>query len=246
MNYHIVIPARMESERLPGKPLLEIAGRPMIEHVHRRACEAGAGSVVIATDSSAIRQAAEGFGARVVMTSSEHRSGSDRIAECAQLCGWSDGALIVNLQGDEPLMPAACLAQAAELLVREPLADVASLYWPIDSPREAGDPNTVKVVLDRSGFALYFSRSLIPHPRASKPVSGWKRHIGLYAYRAGALRAFSGMEPSPLEQAERLEQLRFLEAGRRIIMARACELIPAGVDTPEDLERVRRMIPGGG
>jgi 3-deoxy-manno-octulosonate cytidylyltransferase (CMP-KDO synthetase) len=244
MSYHIVIPARMESERLPGKPLREIAGRPMIEHVHRRACEASADSVVIATDSEAIQAAARGFGASVVLTSPEHKSGSDRIAECAQRSGWSDEALIVNLQGDEPLMPATCLAQAADLLERTSQADVASLYWPIDSSDEANDPNTVKVVVDRSGFALYFSRSLIPHSRATEPASGWKRHIGLYAYRAGALRAFSRMEPSPLEQTEKLEQLRFLEAGRRIIMARACEPIPAGVDTPEDLQRVRQLIPG--
>jgi 3-deoxy-manno-octulosonate cytidylyltransferase (CMP-KDO synthetase) len=235
----------MESQRLPGKPLLQIAGRPLIEHVYRRACEADAASVVIATDSPEIRKAALGFGAEAVMTSAEHTSGSDRIAECAKLLGWPRDALVVNLQGDEPLMPAPCLAQVADLLVREPAADVASLYWPIETPAEAADPNVVKVVVDHAGLALYFSRAMIPHPRAADAGGHWKRHIGLYAYRVGALQEFTQLEPSPLERIEKLEQLRFLEAGSRIVMDRAADPIPAGVDTPEDLERVRRLIRGG-
>jgi 3-deoxy-manno-octulosonate cytidylyltransferase (CMP-KDO synthetase) len=242
----------MASQRLPGKPLLPIAGRPLLEHVYRRACEAGADSVVIATDSEDIHTAATGFGAEVVMTSASHQSGSDRIAECADICGWPDEGLVVNLQGDEPLMPPACLAQAANLLNDVPAAAVASLYWPIASPEEVEDPNVVKVVVDCNGMALYFSRSVIPCPRNSRDVSGamaaginWYRHIGLYAYRAGALRSFAAMDASPLETAERLEQLRFLESGRQIVLAQAVEPIPAGVDTPEDLERVEALMPAG-
>jgi len=252
-RYHIVIPARMASQRLPGKPLLPIAGKPLIEHVYRRACEATAQSVVIATDSPELQEAAVRFGAEVVMTSAAHESGSDRIAECVDIQGWPDDALVVNLQGDEPLMPAACLEQAAELLERTPGSDVASLYWPIDLPAQVEDPNVVKVVVDEAGNALYFSRSVVPHPRNFSTVSSamnsgatWKRHIGLYAYRVRALQAFTSMAPSPLESVEKLEQLRFLEAGRGIVMARACEFIPAGVDTPEDLERVRGLVPGSG
>ena len=158
--------------------------------------------------------------------------------------------MIVNLQGDEPLMPAACLDQVAGLLNKAPGADVASLYWPIETSAQVEDSNVVKVVLDGSGMALYFSRSVIPHPRnisvpaALQAGTQWNRHIGLYAYRASALKAFTGLPPTPLERAERLEQLRFLESGRRIAMERACEFIPAGVDTAEDLERVGQLIPG--
>jgi 3-deoxy-manno-octulosonate cytidylyltransferase (CMP-KDO synthetase) len=238
-GFHIVIPARMESQRLPGKPLLEIAGKPLVEHVWRRARQAGAETVVLATDSSEIRAAAEKFGAEVVMTSDAHQSGSDRIAECAELLAWPNDALIVNLQGDEPLMPPGCLRQVAALLQETEDADVASLYWPVASEQEARDPNVVKVVVDREGFALYFSRSLIPYPRGGEDLAGWKRHIGLYAYRGAALRAFTRAAPGPLERSERLEQLRFLECGRRILMARSDEPIPAGVDTPADLDRVR-------
>jgi 3-deoxy-manno-octulosonate cytidylyltransferase (CMP-KDO synthetase) len=244
MSFRIVIPARMASERLPGKPLLELAGLTLIEHVFLRARDAGAEAVVIATDSEEIRAAAETFGAQCVMTSATHRSGSDRIAECADRMGWADDALIVNLQGDEPLMPAECLRQVAGLLEADPAADVSSLFWPIESNEEASDPNVVKVVTGCDGAALYFSRSPIPHLRGGAPhdTAGWKRHIGLYAYRAGALRAFTRLDPTPLEQLERLEQLRFLENGRRIAMDLACRAIPAGVDTPADLERVRRLL----
>lgn len=249
-NYHIVIPARMASERLPGKPLISIGEYSLIEHVYRRACQATAASIVIATDSRRIKKAATAFGADAVMTSADHTSGSDRIAECIEIKGWPDDTLVVNLQGDEPLMPAVCLDQAADLLMRDSGADVASLYWPIETPEEVEDSNAVKVVVDASGRALYFSRSVIPHPRNSTigdaMIQGavWNRHIGLYAYRAGALRAFTKMPPSPLEQTEKLEQLRFLEAGRHIVMERASQFIPAGVDTSADLERVKSMISG--
>lgn len=239
----------MASQRLPGKPLAMIAGHSLLEHVWRRARKTLANSVVIATDSEEILETARNFGAIAVMTDSGHASGSDRIAECADLQGWDDQTLIVNLQGDEPLMPPACLEQAAGLLQADPGADVASLYWPIETNAEAIDPNVVKVVLDQQGAALYFSRAVIPFPRslsgtvdAQARPGAWKRHIGLYAYRAGALRAFARMQATPLESLEKLEQLRFLESGRRIVMAQAREFIPAGVDTPEDLQRVRDVL----
>jgi 3-deoxy-manno-octulosonate cytidylyltransferase (CMP-KDO synthetase) len=252
MSYRIVIPARLASQRLPDKPLAQIGPATLIEHVFRRGRSSTASSVVIATDSPRIVEVAEGFGARAVLTSAAHTSGSDRIAECVDQFGWADDELVVNLQGDEPLMPPGCLDQVARLLETHAEADVASLYWPIAEVEEAIDPNVVKVVTDRNGYALYFSRSEIPHHRDPAEVRArrhgayaWKRHIGLYAYRAGALRAFAAMAPSPLEAAEKLEQLRFLESGHRIAMAEAAELIPAGVDTPADLERVRRMIEAG-
>lgn len=244
-EYCIVIPARLASERLPGKPLLEIAGRPLIEHVYRRARAAAARRVVIATDDAGIADRVQGFGAEVVMTSTAHQSGSDRIAECVRKLGWPDDTLVVNLQGDEPLMPAACLDQVAGLLAADPAADVATLFWPIADAAEAGDPNVVKVVTGRDGAALYFSRSPIPFPRGDRAVAGppgWKRHVGLYAYRAAALQAFTGWDPTPLERTERLEQLRFLENGRRIVLAEATEHIPAGVDSPGDLARVKAAL----
>jgi 3-deoxy-manno-octulosonate cytidylyltransferase (CMP-KDO synthetase) len=164
--------------------------------------------------------------------------------------GWPDATLVVNLQGDEPLMPPNCLDQVANILQQAAGADVASLYWPIDTPAAVHDSNVVKVVVSGAGQALYFSRSVIPHPRnvsveaALQAGAGWNRHIGLYAYRASALRAFTKMPASTLESLEKLEQLRFLEAGRRIVMECACEFIPAGVDTAEDLERVRKLQTG--
>lgn len=248
--YRIVIPARMASQRLPGKPLLSIKGQPLVEHVYRRAMESSAQSVVIATDSIEIQSAARAFGAEAIMTSDAHESGSDRIAECIDIMDWPDETLVVNLQGDEPLMPAACLDQVAALLHETPDADVASLYWPIESAREVEDSNVVKVVTDRAGKALYFSRSVIPYPRntsigaALQGGASWYRHIGLYAYRAAALRAYTAISPSRLERLEKLEQLRFLEAGKFIRMERACSFIPAGIDTPEDLERARQLFSG--
>jgi len=247
--YHIVIPARYASERLPGKMLLELAGKPLIQHVWQRATESSAESVVIATDDRRIVSAAEAFGATVVLTRSDHQSGSDRIAECADQLGWPDDRLVVNLQGDEPLMPANCLDQVAALLDQRPDCEVASLYWPISEAEEVLNPNAVKVVVASDGRALYFSRSPIPYERSSADVNAaisagkrWKRHLGLYAYRLSALRRYTAMQPTPLELAERLEQLRMLEQGGHIAMAQAGEFIPAGVDTPEDLEHTRKLI----
>lgn len=249
MEYNIVIPARMASQRLPGKPLLDIAGRPLIEHVFRQATLSSARLTVIATDDQQIFDAARNFGAEVVMTAPDHTSGSDRIAECADQLAWGDDQVIVNLQGDEPLMPPACLDQVAALLGRDPAADVASLYWPLVSSEEILNPNVVKVVVGEGGDALYFSRSVVPFPRSSGSLDAalhagfsWQRHVGLYAYRAQALRKFSTAQPTPLESAEKLEQLRFLETGKKIRMAQSCCLIPAGVDTGGDLERIRAII----
>ncbi|NNK97511.1 MAG: 3-deoxy-manno-octulosonate cytidylyltransferase [Xanthomonadales bacterium] len=247
--YHIVIPARYASERLPGKVLLDLAGKPLLQHVWLRACESSAQSVVIATDDERIVIAAEQFGAQVVLTATDHKSGSDRIAECATLLGWPDDHLVVNLQGDEPLMPAACLDQVATLLDQRADCEVASLYWPITAAEEVNNPNAVKVVTDAQGRALYFSRAPIPYTRDHQSVEAaiaaglsWKRHLGLYAYRLAALRRFTAYQPTPLELAERLEQLRIMEQGGKIAMAKACEFIPAGVDTSEDLERIRLLL----
>lgn len=252
-DYCIVIPARMASQRLPGKPLARLAGRSLIEHVYRCAQQSQASQVIVATDSEKVADHARDFGARVQLTSADHQSGSDRIAEVAAALQWPDETIIVNLQGDEPLMPAPCLDQVAALLQADRSAGMASLYWPVSNAHEAKDPNVVKVVLAQDGNALYFSRSLVPYPRDwSDPEHGleqamqsgmqWHRHVGLYAYRAGALKRFTATPATPLEQAEKLEQLRMLENGGRIVMAEACEFIPPGVDTPEDLARVESII----
>lgn len=248
-DYRVVIPARYESQRLPGKALLDVAGKPLLQHVWERAIESTAKEVVIATDHERISSTASDFGAIVVMTSNEHTSGSDRIAECAETMNWAETQIIVNLQGDEPLMPAQCLEQVARLLDTDSDADAASLYWPIEAEEELGDPNVVKVVVSQQGDALMFSRSPIPFPRDFSSFSQarnngiqWLRHLGLYAYRVSSLNRFAQTRPTPLEQSEHLEQLRYLETGRRIVMARACERIPAGVDTHDDLERVQKII----
>jgi 3-deoxy-manno-octulosonate cytidylyltransferase (CMP-KDO synthetase) len=248
-GYVIVIPARYDSQRLPGKLLLEVQGKPLLEHVWKRAGESGASQVVIATDDDRILHAAQRFGARVEMTASSHRSGSDRIAECAAAMGWDREQIIVNLQGDEPLMPPDCLDQVAKLLETRPDADVATLYAEIESDEDVHNPNVVKVVAAANGQALYFSRSAIPAARDFATVgqamrSGlrWRRHVGLYAYRRQALDWFSTAQATPLECAEKLEQLRFLEGGRQIVLGSALKPIPAGVDTPDDLERIRRLI----
>ena len=243
--YYIVIPARYASERLPGKVLLELAGQSMLEHVWRRASESSAETVVIATDDERIVTLAESFGAHVVLTRSDHQSGSDRIAECAAQLDWPADQLVVNLQADEPLMPPGCLDQVAALLDQRADCEVASLYWPITEADEVINPNVVKVITDCDNCALYLSRATIPYARTFAEVDTaiaagieWKRHLGLYAYRLAALQRYTSSSPTPLEMAERLEQLRVMEQGGRIAMAQACEFIPAGIDTPEDLERV--------
>lgn len=248
-DFRIVIPARMASERLPGKPLQDVCGKPLIQRVWECASRASATEVLIATEDEEVRDAAERFGARCQMTGAHHASGSDRIAECVRTLGWPDDAVVVNLQGDEPQMPAECLDQVAGLLQDDSAASAASLYQVIDDPAEVGDPNAVKVVVGEAGRALYFSRAVIPAPRghasvdeAVKAGMRWKRHVGLYAYRAATLKAMAARGPSPLEQVERLEQLRILESGGAIAMAEAVRPVPTGVDTARDLERVRRAF----
>ena len=245
--FRVVIPARYASQRLPGKPLLDIAGKPMIQHVYERACESGADEVVIATDDARIQAAAQGFADLVCMTASDHSSGTDRIAEVAKMLEWSDDILVVNLQGDEPLMPPGLLAQVAGTLESHADSDMATLAVPISSPAQLFDTNVVKVVADRNGYALYFSRAAIPWKRDlfdmnGEPQDSWLegvyRHLGIYAYRAGFLSGYSDLPVSPIERMESLEQLRVLWNGGRIAVDVAVDAPPAGVDTAEDLARV--------
>jgi 3-deoxy-manno-octulosonate cytidylyltransferase (CMP-KDO synthetase) len=250
--FRVVIPARHASTRLPGKPLVDIAGKPMIAHVHARAVESGATEVIVATDDERIAAACASFAADVQMTSPQHASGTDRLAEVALRRGWQDDDVIVNVQGDEPLLPPVLVRQAAGLLAAQPQAAIGTLATPIESLAEFLDPNVVKVVVRDDGLALYFSRAPIPWQRDGAPgglatqtaFAGALRHIGLYAYRAGALRRLAATPPSSLELAEKLEQLRALQAGLAIAVGRAAERPGPGVDTPEDLERVRRLLGG--
>jgi 3-deoxy-manno-octulosonate cytidylyltransferase (CMP-KDO synthetase) len=248
-SFVIVIPARYDSVRLPGKVLCDINGHSMIEHVWRSATRTSAAAVVVATDDERIAAVVRAFGGEAVMTSPDHHSGSDRIAECARALEWSEDQLIVNLQGDEPEMPPTCLEQVAALMTGREQAVAATLYWPIDSADEVADPNAVKIVVDGQGRALYFSRAPIPHPRGFESIAAamaagvsWYRHLGLYCYRNRAIQEFSTTAPTPLEKTEKLEQMRFLETGGTILAAQASEAIPAGIDTPADLERARARL----
>ena len=241
-DFIVVIPARYGSSRLPGKALADIGGRPMIAWVHEQARRCAASDVIVATDDARIAAACREHGARVEMTAAGHASGTDRIAELARRFGWDDEQIVVNVQGDEPLLPPKLVSQVAELLARTPGADIATLTTEVRSEDEFRDPNMVKVVTDRDGFALYFSRAPIPHRSAGPPANILRRHIGIYAYRAGRLKALSAAPPSPLEREERLEQLRALELGYRIAVADAVDTPPRGVDTQEDLEAIRAIV----
>jgi 3-deoxy-manno-octulosonate cytidylyltransferase (CMP-KDO synthetase) len=247
----IVIPARFGSSRFPGKPLALIDGQPMIQRVYTCAAASHASEVVIATDDERIAEAADGFGASVCMTASTHTSGTDRIAEVIEILGWDDDEIIVNLQGDEPLMPVELLNQVAEDLEHHTDAAIATLAVHLDDPDQVFDPNVVKVVTDKKGYALYFSRAAIPwirdelswgNPVAPDVAQGFRRHIGLYAYRAGFIREYVTWPPAPIETDESLEQLRVLWNGRRIHVSMASVLPPPGVDTPEDLQKVEQLI----
>jgi 3-deoxy-manno-octulosonate cytidylyltransferase (CMP-KDO synthetase) len=244
---HIIIPARYASTRLPGKPLADVAGKPLIQRVYECAANTGATAITIATDDERIRAAAESFGARVCMTSPQHRSGTDRLAEVIEKQAIGADEIVVNLQGDEPLMLPELIRDVAGKLVAHKDAMVATACHAIHDRESLVNPNVVKVVCDAKGYALYFSRAGIPWPRevmagkSGVAIQAY-RHIGLYAYRAGFVRRYASWPPCPLEEAEQLEQLRVLWHGERIVVHEAREMPEAGVDTPEDLERVRKYF----
>ena len=251
-DFVVAIPARHAATRLPGKPLRLLAGEPLVLHVARRALAAGAREVWVAADDERIAQALEGSGVHIAMTSQDHASGTDRLAECARIAGWSDDTVVVNLQGDEPFAPAAGVRAVADLLLRSGV-DMATLAAPVEDAQTLFDPNAVKVVWGSNNDALYFSRAPLPWPRDAftgdrprLPEGGhWWRHIGIYAYRVGFLQRFAAMPPGRLEQIEALEQLRVLEAGHRIAVAPTPAPFPPGVDTPEDLARAQARIDAG-
>lgn len=244
-----VIPARYGSTRLPGKPLLTLAGEPMVAHVWRRACQSQASRVVVATDDVRIRDAMQAYGAEVVMTRSDHPSGTDRLAEVAEQLKLKDEALLVNVQGDEPLIPPVLINQVAQRLADDADAVMATLAEPVTDVETLFNVNVVKVVRSLTGRALYFSRAPIPWDRehfSAQPAlletDAWLRHIGIYAYRAAFLSAYRDLAPSSLEQLEQLEQLRALQHGYAIQVALACTVNPPGVDTAEDLDRVKALL----
>ncbi|MDX5408713.1 MAG: 3-deoxy-manno-octulosonate cytidylyltransferase [Thauera sp.] len=252
--FRIVIPARYASTRLPAKPLADIGGKPMIVRVLERVQSAGAGEIWVATDHEAVRDAVQAAGAGVVMTRPDHPSGTDRLAEVAAARGWADEDIVVNVQGDEPLIDPAIVAAVAQALAEDGEAAIATAAHAIHDPAEVFNPNVVKVVCDADGRALYFSRAPIPWARdawgggeRTLPVGlPMLRHVGLYAYRVGFLRRYAGLAPSPLEHWEALEQLRALWHGYRIRVLELAQAPAAGVDTQEDLERVRAIFAAAG
>lgn len=249
VQFVVAIPARYGSQRLPGKPLLPIAGVPMVVHVARRALAAGAQEVVVATDDGRIAEALDDSGVSVVMTRADHASGSDRLAECAAIRGWSADTIVVNLQGDEPLAPVSGIRAVAETLANGD-APIATLAVQLHDSAELFDPNVVKLVRDVRGYALYFSRAPLPWPRDAFMGNRdelpdnvpFLRHIGIYAYRAGFLAQLTMLPRTPLEIAESLEQLRALEHGHAIAVGVAPEPFPGGVDTFADLARVEAWL----
>lgn len=250
--FKVVIPARLDSTRLPRKVLREIGGRPMLQYVWDAARRGGADETVIATDSAEVRTACEAFGATVAMTSTEHGSGTDRINEVALARRWSDDTVVVNVQGDEPLLPPALISDLAALLMGDAKADMATLAHPISALEDWLNPNVVKVVMDDSGHALYFSRAPIPWKRQALPTASPVlplgqafRHIGLYAYRVSALKRFSALPAAELEKTEALEQLRALANGMRIRVGVSQDAPPHGVDTEADLLAVTAIIERG-
>ena len=250
LRFKVVIPARYGSTRLPGKPLLTIAGKPMIAHVCERALEAGADDIIVATDNEKIKDTVCALGIKAVMTNPNHQSGTERIAEVVKHCGWEDNDIIVNLQGDEPLIPPLTIREVASALANQQLAGIATLAAKILDPEEIFNPNAVKVVVNKMGYALYFSRAPIPWERdafadAGREPSGnipYLRHIGLYAYKVDFLNRYCSWEPSPLEAIESLEQLRILWHGEAICVKIVDKTPEAGIDTAEDLIRVERIL----
>ncbi len=248
-DFIVVIPARYASTRLPGKPLRLIAGKPMLQHVHERATESRASDVIVATDDARIAKAAEAFGAQVCMTAAHHQSGTDRLAEVSRRCGWAGHQAVVNLQGDEPLMPPELIDQCAALL-ELPDVGMATLASPFVSREEFENPNAVKVIIDKAGDAIYFSRAAIPYARqpesAPLAMSTALHHHGIYAYRVDVLQRIVAAERSPLEASEQLEQLRALAMGVKIRVGIPRRRPGPGVDTEEDLARVERLLAGRG
>lgn len=253
MSFTVVIPARYASTRLPGKPLLDIAGQTMIERVWRRASESRADRVVVATDDQRIKACAEGFGAEVCMTRADHESGTDRLQEVAEQLQLTDDSIMVNVQGDEPLIPPAVIDQVAANLAANNTAGIATLAEPVSDIDTVFDANAVKVVTNAAGMALYFSRAPIPWARDEFAGAGkslpkgvpFRRHIGIYAYRVAFLNQFVSWPPAILERCEKLEQLRALENGIGIHVADAVEAVPGGVDTEADLLRLREQLENG-
>lgn len=245
MTFKVYVPARLGATRLPGKPLLEIAGKPLIQHVWERACASGAAAVVVATDEERIAQAVRAFGGDACLTASSHVSGTDRIAEAVRLRGEAPGTIIVNLQGDEPRMPANVIRQVAGLLQDHPEADMASVCEAFLTEVDWRDPNQVKVLRDVHDRALYFSRAPLPCPREPQPWQPGRehcRHVGLYAYRVRYLERFVTLPPHPMELTERLEQLRALADGAHLRVEEVCEACGPGIDTPADLARFEAWL----
>jgi len=245
-GFSVLIPARLASTRLPGKPLREIGGLPMILHVAERARLSGASAVWVATDDESVRDVCGDAGVSVVMTRGDHASGSERLAEACELLAMDDQEIVVNVQGDEPLIPPGIITQVAELLRDCNDAPMASLYHAMEHESDVRDPNAVKVVCDARDRALYFSRAPVPWDRDGQSLARspglWRRHIGVYAYRAGFLRRYVAWDPAPSERLEALEQLRALHHGAAIVMAEALEPPGPGIDTEADLERVRALV----
>ncbi len=242
MSFTVLIPARLASTRLPNKPLADIGGAPMVVRVAQRALLSGASQVVVACDDVSIQAACVAHGVNAVLTKTDHPSGSDRLAEACDKLGLTDETLVVNVQGDEPLIDPQLISQVANLLQKKPLAHMGTAAYAIESIADQSNPNIVKVVLDAQSHALYFSRSLIPfdrdkHTDAPRPL----RHVGIYSYRAGFLRDFIKLPQAPIEVSESLEQLRALWHGHKIAVHVSDAAPGPGVDTPEDLERVRLL-----
>ena len=247
--FHVIIPARYASHRLPGKALLDIGGKPMIQHVVERCNQSAAKSVVVATDDDRIVDVVKGFGGDAVLTSRDHPSGSDRIAEACRILGLEDQDIIVNVQGDEPDMPAALIDQVAQALASDGVASMATASTLLEDRSQLTDPSVVKVVTDRKGYAIYFSRATIPWVRsenssklAETAIKYGRRHLGIYAYRAGYIKTFAARESCELENLEKLEQLRGIWYGDRILCVDAVDTPGPGIDTEQDLERARKAV----
>lgn len=247
MPFTVLIPARLASTRLPGKPLANIGGLPMVVRVARQAAQSAAHRVVVAADSLEITQACQAHSVEAVLTGTHHASGSDRLAQACELLGLADDEIVVNVQGDEPLIAPALINAVASLLSQHPQASMGTAAHPVQTPGDFLNPNVVKVVLDAQGHALYFSRAPIPHQRDAAEGNGWQinqalRHIGIYSYCAAFLRRFPTLAAAPLEATESLEQLRVLWHGLRIAVHITHEAPASGVDTAEDLARVQRLV----